>query len=387
ADLFLVPFSGGANLGFPRCFALCAVHRLPYTNNISIHRSSLLVLIQPSSCLFVKRFVASAQSRAGGKQRITTTARVHDTAGFARTPPSSNMAFCFQCVSNSEVGVVERLGKFTGLAAPGLNCILWPIDNIVAKISTRVQQLDVRMETKTKDNVFVTAVVSVQYQPIKEKIYDAFYRLTDPQAQIRSYVFDVVRSTLPKLDLDQAFDSKEDIAVAVKNQLEEVMKEYGYMILQALVTDMDPDPRVKEAMNEINASKRMREAATNKAEADKIMQVKAAEAEAESKYLSGVGVSRQRKAIVDGLRDSVQTFAETIDGTSPKDVMDLLLLTQYFDMLRDVGQSSRAATVFLPHAPQSVAAIQAAMRDGFMQGQAGSTDTPPPNMQQHKMVR
>ncbi|CAM9975816.1 unnamed protein product [Ectocarpus sp. 6 AP-2014] len=297
------------------------------------------------------------------------------------------MAFCFQCVSNSEVGVVERLGKFTGLAAPGLNCILWPIDVIVAKISTRVQQLDVRMETKTKDNVFVTAVVSVQYQPIKEKIYDAFYRLTDPQAQIRSYVFDVVRSTLPKLDLDQAFDSKEDIAVAVKNQLEEVMKEYGYQILQALVTDMDPDPRVKEAMNEINASKRMREAATNKAEADKIMQVKAAEAEAESKYLSGVGVSRQRKAIVDGLRDSVQNFAEAIDGTSPKDVMDLLLLTQYFDMLRDVGQSSRAATVFLPHAPQSVAAIQAAMRDGFMQGQAGSTETPPPNMQQHKMVR
>ncbi|CAN0076820.1 unnamed protein product, partial [Ectocarpus sp. 13 AM-2016] len=219
------------------------------------------------------------------------------------------------------------------------------------------------------------------------QIYDAFYRLTDPQAQIRSYVFDVVRSTLPKLDLDQAFDSKEDIAVAVKNQLEEVMKEYGYMILQALVTDMDPDPRVKEAMNEINASKRLREAATNKAEADKIMQVKAAEAEAESKYLSGVGVSRQRKAIVDGLRDSVQNFAEAIDGTSPKDVMDLLLLTQYFDMLRDVGQSSRAATVFLPHAPQSVAAIQAAMRDGFMQGQAGSTETPPPTMQQHQMVR
>ncbi|CAB1110553.1 unnamed protein product [Ectocarpus sp. CCAP 1310/34] len=196
-----------------------------------------------------------------------------------------------------------------------------------------------------------------------------------------------VTGTLPKLDLDQAFDSKEDIAVAVKNQLEEVMKEYGYMILQALVTDMDPDPRVKEAMNEINASKRLREAATNKAEADKIMQVKAAEAEAESKYLSGVGVSRQRKAIVDGLRDSVQNFAEAIDGTSPKDVMDLLLLTQYFDMLRDVGQSSRAATVFLPHAPQSVAAIQAAMRDGFMQGQAGSTETPPPTMKEHTMVR
>ncbi|CAM9777613.1 unnamed protein product [Ascophyllum nodosum] len=281
------------------------------------------------------------------------------------------MAYCLHCIPNAEVGVIERLGKYQDLAQPGLNCICWPVDVIVARISTRVQQLDVRMETKTKDNVFVTAVVSVQYQPIKQKVYDAYYRLTDPQAQIRSYVYDVVRSTLPKLDLDQAFDSKEDIAIAVKNQLEHVMEEYGYQILQALVTDMDPDPRVKEAMNEINASKRLREAATNKAEADKIMQVKAAEAEAESKYLSGVGVSRQRKAIVDGLRDSVLTFSEKIGGTSPKDVMDLLLLTQYFDMLRDVGQSSGSSTVFLPHAPQSVEALQSAMRNGFMQGNAG----------------
>ncbi|CAM9777825.1 unnamed protein product [Ascophyllum nodosum] len=281
------------------------------------------------------------------------------------------MACCFQCIPNAEIGVIERLGKFQALASPGFHCILWPFDNIVARISTRVQQLDVRMEAKTKDNVFVTAVVSVQYQPIKSKIYDAYYRLTSPKAQIRSYVFDVVRSTLPKLDLDEAFDSKEDIAIAVKNQLEEVMEEYGYQILQALVTDMDPDRRVKEAMNEINASKRLREAATNKAETEKIMQVKAAEAEAESKYLSGVGVSRQRKAIVDGLRDSVQTFSEAIDGTSPKDVMDLVLLTQYFDMLRDVGQSSRSSTVFLPHAPQSVEALQSAMRDGFMQASAG----------------
>ncbi|CAM9777682.1 unnamed protein product [Ascophyllum nodosum] len=281
------------------------------------------------------------------------------------------MACCFQCIPNAEIGVIERLGKFEVLAPPGLNFIFWPFDKVVARISTRVQQLDVRMEAKTKDNVFVTTVVSVQYQAIKRKIYDAYYKLSSPQAQIRSYVFDVVRSTLPKLDLDEAFDSKEDIAIAVKNQLEEVMEEYGYQILQALVTDMDPDRRVKEAMNEINASKRLREAATNKAEADKIMQVKAAEAEAESKYLSGVGVSRQRKAIVDGLRDSVQTFSDTIDGTSPKDVMDLLLLTQYFDMLRDVGQSSRSSTVFLPHAPQSVEALQSAMRDGFMQASAG----------------
>eukprot|EP00904_Undaria_pinnatifida_P012412 jgi/Undpi1/8300/HiC_scaffold_25.g10769.m1 len=224
------------------------------------------------------------------------------------------MAFCCQCVPNSEIGVVERLGRYTTLAQPGFNWICWPLDKIVARLSTRVQQLDVRMETKTKDNVFVTAVVSVQYQPIRGNIYEAYYRLTDPQAQIRSYVYDVVRNGLIvgrifffSISIHRYVARpnlfSQDIAVAVKQQLEEVMKEYGYQILQAL-----------EAMNEINASKRLREAATNKAEADKIMQVKAAEAEAESKYLSGVGVSRQRKAIVDGLRDSVQTFSETIDG-------------------------------------------------------------------------
>ncbi|KAG5176518.1 flagellar associated protein [Tribonema minus] len=282
---------------------------------------------------------------------------------------------CCICVQTSEVGVVERFGQFEKLAKPGLSLVFWPLSQVVGTISTRVQQLDVQAETKTSDNVFITVNVCVQYQVLYDKVYDAFYRLTDPKSQIRSYVYDVIRSTMPKLELDQAFAAKEEVAHAVKEQLTVVMQEYGYQILQALVTDLEPDRRVKDAMNEINASKRLREAATNKAEADKIMQVKAAEAEAESKYLSGVGVSRQRQAIVAGLRDSIHDFSSSIEGTTPKDVMDLLLLTQYFDMLRDIGQSTKSSTIFLPHAPESVASLQGAMRDGFMQAAAAKAQT------------
>lgn len=275
---------------------------------------------------------------------------------------------CFICVATSNVGIVERFGQFDHLAKPGLTCICWPIYDVVADISTRVQQLDVRVETKTKDNVFIYITISVQYSVLYEKVYDAHYRLTDPHGQIRAYIFDVVRSTLPKLDLDEAFEAKTELAHAVRDQLAAVMAEYGYQILQALVTDIDPDQKVKDAMNEINSSKRLREAATHKAEADKVMQVKSAEAEAEAKYLGGVGVSRQRQAIVTGLKDSILDFGKGVPGTTPQDVMSLMMLTQYFDMLRDIGQHSKTSTVFLPHAPDAVQALQAAIRDGLMQG-------------------
>lgn len=176
---------------------------------------------------------------------------------------------------------------------------------MVGTLSLRIQQLDVYCETKTKDNVFVQVAVAVQYRVISEKAYDAYYRLSDPREQVRSYVFDVVRSTVPRMELDEAFASKEDIANAVLQQLTAVMADYGYEIMESLVTDLSPDARVKASMNEINASRRLKEAAEHKADADKIKQIKAAEAEAESKYLSGVGVARQRKAIVNGLQESV----------------------------------------------------------------------------------
>merc|ERR1712087_711946 len=209
-------------------------------------------------------------------------------------------------------------------------------------------QLDVRVETKTLDNVFLTAVVSVQYQVLQENVYEAFYALTNPAQQITAHVYDVMRAQLPTLELDAVFEAKEDLALAVKNALAKTMTGYGYQILQTLITDLDPDQRVKNAMNEINSSKRLKDAVVEQAEGAKILQVKSAEAEAEAKYLSGVGVAKQRKAIVDGLRTSIVDFNDGVKGTNSKDIMDLLLLTQYFDMVRDVGSANHCRTTFVP---------------------------------------
>lgn len=271
---------------------------------------------------------------------------------------------CFQCVRTKQVGIVEDLGQFKRLLDPGLHFVLWPISSIVGRLSLRIQQLDVICETKTKDNVFVQVAVAVQYTVLLESAYDAYYRLTDPRSQIQSYVFDVVRSSVPKMELDDAFASKAEIASAVLGQLKEVMKDYGYEIKNALVTDLSPDSKVKASMNEINASKRLKEAASHKAEADKVLQVKAAEAEAEARYLSGLGVARQRKAIIQGLQESVGHFSSEVDGATPKDVMDILLLSQYFDTLSAVGANS----LILEHDPATVAGFQQSVRGGFMAG-------------------
>jgi len=248
------------------------------------------------------------------------------------------------------VGVVERFGKYARLVHPGLGFVICPAEKLVGRVSFRVQQLDVRVETKTLDNVFLTAVVSVQYQVLREKVYEAFYYLSNPTQQITAHIYDVMRSQLPTLELDAVFEAKEDLALAVKNALSETMSEYGYQILQALITDLDPDQRVKNAMNEINSSKRLKFAVAERAEGEKILKVKGAEAEAEAKYLSGVGVAKQRKAIVDGLRSSIIDFSEGVRGTSSKDIMDLLLLTQYFDCIRDVGHANHCRTTFVPSA-------------------------------------
>jgi regulator of protease activity HflC (stomatin/prohibitin superfamily) len=255
---------------------------------------------------------------------------------------------CCLCVSTSEVVVVERLGKFDRMLPAGLGIVCCPCEQSAGSVSFRVQQLDVRVETKSKDNVFLTAVVSIQYQVIREKVYQAFYSLTNTQQQITAHVYDVMRSQLPTMDLDTIFETKEELAVAVKNALTETMNDYGYQILQALITDIDPDNRVKQAMNEINSAKRLKYAVAEKAEGQKILQVKSAEAEAEAKYLSGVGVAKQRKAIVDGLRTSIVDFSDGVKGASSKDVMDLLLLTQYFDCVRDVGSAKHCKTTFVP---------------------------------------
>ncbi|TKY58800.1 Hypersensitive-induced response protein 1 [Spatholobus suberectus] len=275
---------------------------------------------------------------------------------------------CLQ-VEQSTVAVKEVFGRYDDVLEPGCHCVPWFFGTQVAGyLSLRVQQLDVRCETKTKDNVFVTVVASVQYRALAEKAVDAFYKLSNTREQIQAYVFDVIRATVPKMDLDSSFEQKNEIARAVEEELEKAMSAYGYEIVQTLIVDIEPDERVKRAMNEINAAARMRVAANEKAEAEKILQIKKAEGDAESKYLAGLGVARQRQAIVDGLRDSVLAFSENVPGTTSKDVMDMVLVTQYFDTLKEIGASSKSNSVFVPHGPGAVRDIASQFRDGLLQG-------------------
>ncbi|KAH7315876.1 hypothetical protein KP509_21G069200 [Ceratopteris richardii] len=280
---------------------------------------------------------------------------------------------CFQ-VDQSTVAIKETFGKYDGVLEPGCHCLPWCIgSSVVGLLSVRVQQLDVRCETKSRDNVFVNVVASVQYRVVDGKAKEAFYKLTNPREQIQSYVFDVVRATVPKMDLDAVFEQKNEIAKSVADELEKAMTTYGFEIVQTLIVDIIPDETVKRAMNEINAAARLRVATQEKAEAEKILQVKRAEAEAEAKYLSGQGVARQRQAIVDGLRESVLNFSHNVPGTTAKDVLDMVLLTQYFDTMRDIGASAKSSTVFIPHGPGAVRDIAEQIRNGLLQGEAASS--------------
>ena len=232
-------------------------------------------------------------------------------------------------------------------------------------MNMRIQQLNVKVETKTKDNVFLHLTIAVQYAVLQDRIYEAFYKLTSPSHQINSFVFDAVRAQIPKLTLDEVFEEKAHIADQVQEQLAGQMKDFGFRILETLIIDLDPDDKVKNAMNEINANRRLRIAAQEKAEADKIMLVKRAEAEAESKYLQGEGVARQRRAIVDGLRDSVHDFTNRVGEIAPKDVLELVLVTQYFDTLKEVGLPSGDNTLMIPHNPGSLNQLTKEIKEGF----------------------
>jgi regulator of protease activity HflC (stomatin/prohibitin superfamily) len=269
-------------------------------------------------------------------------------------------------VTQQTAAIVERFGKFTRIASAGLNIKIPIIDRVAGRISLRVRQLDVRVETKTKDNVFVFVIVSVQYFVIPEKIVDAFYKLQNTEAQITSYVYDVVRARVPSIILDDVFETKDDIAKAVKVELEQIMDDFGYGIVKTLVTDIDPDANVKQSMNKINAAQRLRVAAVEEAEADKIRVVKAAEAEAESKALSGKGIADQRTAIVNGLQESVMDFKQSVEGTTSQDVMNLVLMTQYFDTLKDVGLSSNSNTIMIPHSPSGMSDISEQLRNAMI---------------------
>ncbi|KAI7755911.1 hypothetical protein M8C21_028655, partial [Ambrosia artemisiifolia] len=229
---------------------------------------------------------------------------------------------CLAQVDQSTVAIKETFGKFDDVLEPGCHC----------------------------DNVFVNVVASIQYRALSDKASDAYYKLSNTRAQIQAYVFDVIRASVPKLNLDDVFEQKNEIAKSVEEELEKAMSAYGYEIVQTLIVDIEPDEHVKRAMNEINA----------------------AEGEAESKYLSGLGIARQRQAIVDGLRDSVLGFSVNVPGTTAKDVMDMVLVTQYFDTMKEIGAASKSSAVFIPHGPGAVRDVATQIRDGLLQGSAAN---------------
>ncbi len=274
----------------------------------------------------------------------------------------------FFTVETSQVAVVQRLGKFARVAGPGLNWKTPYIENVVQRMSMKVQQFDVQVETKTQDNVFVQIPVSIQYKVIPEAVEAAYYKLSDPVKQIESMVYNVVLGHVPKMKLDDTFLNQADIASDLRDSLDASMKEYGYSIVKVLISDIVPDPKVKAAMNDINAAQREREATVSRAETNKLLLVKQAEAEAESKRLQGEGIANQRKAIISGLKDSVEDFAKTVPGSTPQDVMQLVLMTQYFDTLKDIAANDHSNTILIPHTPNSLTDLFGQIRNAIVTG-------------------
>jgi regulator of protease activity HflC (stomatin/prohibitin superfamily) len=281
-------------------------------------------------------------------------------------------------IEQQTVGVIQRFGKFHKLAQAGLGFKVPLIDSVAARVSLKIGANKVKVETKTHDNVFVHLPVVVQYQVIPDRVYDAHYKLADADGQIDAFISDVVRAEVPKLTLDQAFESKDHIANAVKTNLAGHMDDYGYQILTVQVLDVEPNELVKNAMNKINEAQRLQIAAQAQAEADKIRLVKAAEAEAESKALQGRGIADQRHAIIKGLHDSIKEFQAAIPGSSPNQVMQLVMLAQYFDMLKDAAHNSGTRTIFLPSGPNGMTEISQQIQQAMLVSNEANPSTPAP---------
>ncbi|MDG2499150.1 MAG: SPFH domain-containing protein [Flavobacteriaceae bacterium] len=257
----------------------------------------------------------------------------------------------FFTVKQQTAAIIERFGKFQSIRQSGLHLKIPLVDRISGRLSLKIQQLDVLIETKTLDDVFVRLKVSVQFKVIKTKVYDAFYKLDYPHDQITSYVFDVVRAEVPKMKLDDVFVKKDDIAIAVKSELNQAMMDYGYDIIKTLVTDIDPDAQVKEAMNRINASEREKIAAQFEGDAARILIVEKAKAEAESKRLQGQGIADQRREIARGLEESVEVLNKV--GINSQEASALIVVTQHYDTLQSIGQETNSNLILLPNSPQA----------------------------------
>ncbi|WP_435413780.1 SPFH domain-containing protein [Psychroserpens mesophilus] len=257
----------------------------------------------------------------------------------------------FFIVKQQTAAIIERFGRFNSIRQSGLQLKIPLVDRIAGKLSLKIQQLDVIIETKTLDDVFVRLKVSVQYMVIKDKVYDAFYKLDYPHEQITSYVFDVVRAEVPKMKLDDVFVKKDDIALAVKAELNDAMSDYGFDIIKTLVTDIDPDAQVKAAMNRINASEREKIAAQFEGDAARILIVEKAKAEAESKRLQGQGIADQRREIARGLEESVEVLNKV--GINSQEASALIVVTQHYDTLQSIGEETNSNLILLPNSPQA----------------------------------
>lgn len=279
-------------------------------------------------------------------------------------------------VKQQTVAIVERLGKFQGIKGPGLHLKIPVLDSIVGRLSLKIQQLDVMVETKTEDNVFIKLKVSVQFMILKDSTYDAFYKLQSPFDQITSYVFDTVRAEVPKMKLDDVFVKKDDIAIAIKRELEEAMHSYGYGIVKALVTDIDPDIAVKNAMNRINAAEREKKAAEYEGEAERIRIVAKARAEAESKRLQGQGIADQRREIARGLEESVGMLSEV--GINSQEASSLLVITQHYDTLHSLAEHTNSNLILLPNSPNAASDMLSGMVASFTAAQNMGDAAPAP---------
>jgi regulator of protease activity HflC (stomatin/prohibitin superfamily) len=282
------------------------------------------------------------------------------------------MPIFFFTVEQQERSVVERFGKFVRVAGPGLQTKTPFVERVAGRMSLQVEQLNAEIETKTKDNVFVFVRLAVQYKvgASDEQVRNAFYKLDDPEVQMQSYAFDVVRSHIPSMDLDEAYADADTIARHIQETLHSQMADYGYEIVKALVTNIEPDQKVKEAMNNINAAQRNQVAAAAQGDAQKTLAVKKAEGEKETMRLQGEGVAAERKAIAAGLHESLEIIAQ--HGLDPKEAMALVALTQYTDMIRALGEGSRTNTILLPHSPSGVGDLMSQIRDGILIGDSAS---------------
>jgi regulator of protease activity HflC (stomatin/prohibitin superfamily) len=285
----------------------------------------------------------------------------------------------FFVVKQQSAALIERFGKFHSVRNAGLQMKIPVFDKVSGRVSLKVQQLDVLVETKTKDDVFVRLKVSVQYQINKDTVYDAFYRLENPHDQITSYVFDTIRAEVPKMKLDDVFERKDDVAIAIKRELSQAMQEYGYTIIKALVTDIDPAQEVKIAMNRINASEREKVAAQYEGDAERIKIVEKARAEAESKRLQGQGIADQRREIAKGLEDSVEVLNKA--GINAQEASALIVITQHYDTLQNMGENANSNLIMLPNSPstasdmmtQLIASFTAVQKAGAASDEANNT--------------